>query len=152
MGPQNGGYRCVVRPQGRLKPRPYGRRKMAHNPSTTIRHRTYRRMERFDLIYFEQPVEGISRLAEVARAIDAPVMADESAWNAHDVIEIIDKRAAQIVSLYTTKPGGLYRAMEVAAVARAVPSSHSASRARVETVRKRGRRGGRIGLLFCCAA
>ena len=81
--------------------------------------RTYRRMERFDLIYFEQPVEGISRLAEVARAIDAPVMADESAWNAHDVIEIIDKRAAQIVSLYTTKPGGLYRAMEVAAVARA---------------------------------
>ena len=46
-------------------------------------------------------------------------MADESAWNAHDVIEIIEKRAAQIVSIYTTKPGGLYRAMEVAAVARA---------------------------------
>ena len=81
--------------------------------------RTYRRMERFDLIYFEQPVEGIARLAEVARAIDAPVMADESAWNAHDVVEIIENRAAQIVSLYTTKPGGLYRAMEVAAVARA---------------------------------
>jgi muconate cycloisomerase len=81
--------------------------------------RTYRRMERFELSYFEQPVEGIARLAEVARAIDLPVMADESAWNAHDVIEIIEKRAAQIVSIYTTKPGGLYRAMEVAAVARA---------------------------------
>jgi muconate cycloisomerase len=50
--------------------------------------RTYRRMEAFDLSYFEQPVEGIARLAQVARAIDAPVMADESAWNAHDVIEI----------------------------------------------------------------
>jgi muconate cycloisomerase len=81
--------------------------------------RTYRRMERFDLIFFEQPVEGVAGLAEVARAIDTPVMADESAWNAHDVIEIIEKRAAQIVSIYTTKPGGLYRAMEVAAVARA---------------------------------
>jgi muconate cycloisomerase len=81
--------------------------------------RTFRRMEAHDLIYFEQPVEGIARLAEVARAIDAPVMADESAWNAHDVIEIIEKRAAQIVSIYTTKPGGLYRAMEVAAVAQA---------------------------------
>jgi muconate cycloisomerase len=81
--------------------------------------RTFRRMEPFDLLYFEQPVEGISRLAEVARAIDAPVMADESAWNAHDIVEIIEKRAAQIVSLYTTKPGGLYRAMEAAAVARA---------------------------------
>jgi muconate cycloisomerase len=81
--------------------------------------RTFRRMERSDLIYFEQPVEGIERLAEVARAIDAPVMADESAWNAHDVIQIAERRAAQIVSIYTTKPGGLYRAMEVAAVARA---------------------------------
>ena len=81
--------------------------------------RTFRRMERSVLIYFEQPVEGIERLAEVARAIDAPVMADESAWNAHDVIQIAERRAAQIVSIYTTKPGGLYRAMEVAAVARA---------------------------------
>ena len=76
-------------------------------------------MEAFDLIYAEQPVHGIARIAEVARAIDTPVMADESAWNAHDVIEIIERRAAQIVSIYTTKPGGLYRAMEVAAVARA---------------------------------
>jgi len=35
------------------------------------------------------------------------------------VIQIVERRAAQIVSIYTTKPGGLYRAMEVAAVARA---------------------------------
>lgn len=81
--------------------------------------RTFRRMEPSGLIYFEQPVEGIERLAEVARAIDVPVMADESAWNAHDVIQIVERRAAQIISIYTTKPGGLYRAMEVAAVARA---------------------------------
>jgi muconate cycloisomerase len=81
--------------------------------------KTIRRMEAFDLIYAEQPVAGIARMAEVARAIDTPVMADESAWNSHDVIDIIERRAAQIVSIYTTKPGGLYRAMEVAAVARA---------------------------------
>jgi muconate cycloisomerase len=76
-------------------------------------------MEEFGLKYAEQPVMGIERLAEVARAIDTPVMADESAWNAHDVIQIIERRAAQIVSIYTTKPGGLYRAMEVSAVAHA---------------------------------
>jgi muconate cycloisomerase len=81
--------------------------------------KTIRRMEAFEIIYAEQPVHGIARVAEVARAIDTPVMADESAWNAHDVIEIVERRAAQIVSIYTTKPGGLYRAMEVAAVARA---------------------------------
>jgi muconate cycloisomerase len=81
--------------------------------------RVFRRMARAELAYFEQPVEGIARLAEVARAIDAPVMADESAWTAHDVLEIAERRAAQLVSIYTTKPGGLFRAMEVAAVARA---------------------------------
>jgi muconate cycloisomerase len=81
--------------------------------------KTVRKMEAYDLIYVEQPVHGTARMAEVARAIDTPVMADESAWNAHDLIEIIERRAAQIISIYTTKPGGLYRAMEVAAVARA---------------------------------
>jgi muconate cycloisomerase len=77
---------------------------------------TFRRMEPCRIKYFEQPVHGIDRMAQVARAIDAPVMADESAWNAHDVIEIAEKGAAQIVSIYTTKPGGLYRAMQVASV------------------------------------
>lgn len=81
--------------------------------------RTLRRMEAFGLKYAEQPVMGIERMAAVAAAIDTPVMADESAWNAHDVVQIIERRAAQIVSIYTTKPGGLYRAMEVAAVCRA---------------------------------
>ena len=79
-----------------------------------------RRMAPYQLKYVEQPVEGLAGLAKVAAAIDAPVMADESAWNKHDVIEIAERRAADIVSIYTTKPGGLYRAMEVAAVASAV--------------------------------
>ena len=80
---------------------------------------TVRAMEPYRLKYVEQPVMGIERIAEVARAIDPPVMADESAWNAHDVIQISERRAAQIVSVYSTKPGGLYKAMEVAAVCRA---------------------------------
>ncbi len=78
-----------------------------------------RQIEKHRLKYVEQPVMGIERLAQVARAIDCPVMADESAWNAHDVMQIIAYQAAQIVSIYTTKPGGLYKAMEVAAVCRA---------------------------------
>lgn len=81
--------------------------------------RTIKAMERYDIIYAEQPVEGIERMAQVAHAIDTPVMADESAWNSRDVIEIAERRAADIVSIYTTKPGGLRRAMEVGAVCRA---------------------------------
>jgi len=81
--------------------------------------RTIRAMEPFRLKYAEQPVEGIDRMAEVTRALATPVMADESAWTARDVLEIFRDRAADIVSIYTTKPGGLYGAMEVAAAARA---------------------------------
>jgi len=78
-----------------------------------------REMEKSRLKYAEQPCMGIERIAEVARAIDTPVMADESGWNAHDAIQIAEQHAIDIVSIYTTKPGGLYRAMEVAAVCRA---------------------------------
>ena len=81
--------------------------------------RTIRAMEPANLIYAEQPVEGIDRMAEVARGVNVPLMADESAWTARDVFEIAERRAAEIVSIYTTKPGGLYRAMQVAAVAKA---------------------------------
>lgn len=80
---------------------------------------TVRRMQDCNLLYVEQPVMGIERIARVAQAIDVPVMADESAWNAHDVVQIIARDAAQIVSIYTTKPGGLYRAMQVSALCEA---------------------------------
>lgn len=75
-----------------------------------------REMEKYRLKYAEQPCMGIERIAEVARAIDTPVMADESAWNAHDALQIAKQQAIDIVSIYTTKPGGLYKAMQVAAV------------------------------------
>lgn len=81
--------------------------------------RAVRKMEAYDIKYAEQPVEGVERLAEVARALDVPVMADESAWTPHDVIDIVERRAAEYISIYTTKAGGLFKAMEVAAVARA---------------------------------
>ena len=76
-------------------------------------------MEEYNLLYMEQPVEGIDQMAEVARRVDTPIMADESAWTPEDVIEIAQKRAADMVSIYTTKPGGLFKAKKVAAVAEA---------------------------------
>ena len=79
--------------------------------------RVIRKMEQFGLKYAEQPVEGIDRISEVTRVLETPVMADESAWFPRDVLEIFEKKAADIVSIYTTKPGGLYGAMEVASVA-----------------------------------
>ena len=69
-------------------------------------------MEEYNLLYMEQPVEGIDQMAEVARRVDTPIMADESAWTAQDVIEIIQKKAADMISIYTTKPGGMFKAQE----------------------------------------
>lgn len=63
-----------------------------HTPAEAIR--VYRRIEGCTIKYFEQPVRGIARLAQVSRAIDAPMMADESAWNAHDALQIIEAQAA----------------------------------------------------------
>ena len=76
-------------------------------------------MEEFNLLYMEQPVEGLDQMAEVARRVDTPIMADESAWTPQDVIEIVQKKAADVISIYTTKPGGMFKAKKVAAVAEA---------------------------------
>jgi muconate cycloisomerase len=56
-------------------------------------------------------------LAEVARRIDTPVMADESAWTTHDILELSELGAAQCFSCYVTKPGGLHRARRQAELA-----------------------------------
>jgi muconate cycloisomerase len=81
--------------------------------------RTLRRIEEYRIRYAEQPVEGLEAMARVAQAVEIPIMADESAWNAHDIAEIARLGAADVVSLYTTKPGGLGPAKKAAAVAEA---------------------------------
>src|SRR3984893_19317470 len=74
-------------------------------------------MEKYDLVYAEQPVEGLRAMAEVGRRINVPVMADESAWTAQDVLEIVRLDAAQMLSVYYTKPGGLAPSKRLLAVA-----------------------------------
>ncbi len=81
--------------------------------------RTLHRIEEYRIRYAEQPVEGLEAMARVAQAVEIPIMADESAWNAHDIVEIARLGAADVVSLYTTKPGGLGPAKKAAAVAEA---------------------------------
>jgi len=88
-------------------------------PSPKVAVQVTKAMAEHDLLYMEQPVEGIERMAQVARRVDTPIMADESAWTAQDVLEIAQKRAADIISIYTTKPGGMFKAKKVAAVAEA---------------------------------
>lgn len=79
-----------------------------------------RRQEEYDLLLCEQPVAGAEGLARVAERIESPVMADESAWTVHDILELYDLRAAECFSCYVTKPGGLHRARQQAELAAAL--------------------------------
>ncbi len=81
--------------------------------------RVLREMMEHRILFAEQPVEGIDAMAEVARALDLPLMHDEGAWTSQDVLRIIRQGAGDIVSLYTTKPGGLWPARKMAAVVEA---------------------------------
>ncbi len=79
-----------------------------------------RRQEEHGILLCEQPVAGAEALARVAERIEAPVMADESAWTVHDILELYELRAAECFSCYVTKPGGLYRARQQAELAAAL--------------------------------
>lgn len=79
--------------------------------------RVTRRQEAYGLLLCEQPLADPVGLARVAERIDTPVMADESAWTVHDILELHRLNAAQCFSCYVTKPGGLYRARQQAEIA-----------------------------------
>lgn len=74
--------------------------------------RVTKAQEEYNILLCEQPLMGARDLARVAERIDSPVMADESAWTMRDIIELDSLSAAQCISCYVTKPGGLYRAKQ----------------------------------------
>jgi muconate cycloisomerase len=88
-------------------------------PTPKVAIRVIRAMEEYGVRYVEQPVDGLAGMARVTQAVDTSIMADESAWTAVDVLEIVERGAADMVSMYTTKPGGLLKAKKLAAVAEA---------------------------------
>lgn len=84
-----------------------------------IRH--IKDLEVFRPEFVEQPVLMHERevLAEITRAVDVPIMADESVFNVNDAQRSAAMRIADIFSLKTAKSGGLRRCIEIAAIARA---------------------------------
>ncbi len=83
--------------------------------------RTIRQIDRFDLQSIEQPLpswdlEGMSRLV---RAVETPIMADESLDGAPSALEIIRRRAADIFHVKVQGKGGLLQARRVIALAEA---------------------------------
>ncbi|MCO5147318.1 MAG: cycloisomerase [Aquamicrobium sp.] len=83
--------------------------------------RRVRDLERFKPTFVEQPVKMYEReaMAEITRAVDVPIMADESIFDPREALRGAQARIADIFALKLAKAGGIRRALEVAAIARA---------------------------------
>jgi L-Ala-D/L-Glu epimerase / N-acetyl-D-glutamate racemase len=70
-----------------------------------------RKLQPYGLTLVEQPIPraDIDGLAQIRRAIGIPLMADESVTDPASLIEIIRRRAADIVKVKVMKQGGLTR-------------------------------------------
>jgi L-alanine-DL-glutamate epimerase-like enolase superfamily enzyme len=80
-----------------------------------------KKMEKFNLFMAEQPVpwNEIDNLARLRQKVGTPIAADESATELSDVIEIIEKDAADLLFIKLAKVGGIKQAQKWSAVAKA---------------------------------
>ena len=67
----------------------------------------------------EQPVADRAELGRLTGTVGVDIIADESCWDIHDALDLANTRAVDAVSIYLAKAGGIARARDVAAVARA---------------------------------
>jgi muconate/chloromuconate cycloisomerase len=80
-----------------------------------------RKMEQYDLQLIEQPLNkyDLDGMAKIARALDTPILADESVFGPDSAMKVIRAGAADIINIKIAKPGGIYNAKKVAAIAEA---------------------------------
>ena len=91
----------------------------AYSPKTAIR--VIRKMERYDIEFMEQPVlaRDFRWMAEVSKAVNVPIMADESLITPRDAVQLLEQKAAQYFSIYMSKSGGVLVAKKLASIAQA---------------------------------
>ena len=77
-------------------------------------------MEEFD-IYIEQPIPAtdIDGLEFLTNKTSVPIIADEASFTFAGALEVIKRGAARIFNVKTTRPGGLWKARRIIALAEA---------------------------------
>ena len=83
--------------------------------------RQLRDVEAFKPTFIEQPVPGHHRaaLAEITRALDTPILADESVFTPTDALHVAANRVADLVSIKIMKHGGMLAGRKVSAICEA---------------------------------
>ncbi|CAB1248511.1 dipeptide epimerase [Clostridium sp. HV4-5-A1G] len=80
-----------------------------------------RKMEdaELDLEFVEQPViaQDIEGLKFVTDNVSIPVLADESMFSPRDALNILQKRAADMINIKLMKTGGIYNALKICSLA-----------------------------------
>jgi len=89
--------------------------------SPRVAVQTIRRMYEFGIYFAEQPVPPVDPawMADVRNHVNVPVMADESVNSVQDAMSLARAGAADVLSLYVGKGGGVSVARKIAAVAEA---------------------------------
>jgi muconate cycloisomerase len=89
--------------------------------SPRVAIQTIRRLYEFNIFFAEQPVprDDVAWLADVRRNVQVPIMADESVFNLQDAMSVVRNDAADVLSVYVGKGGGIGPARKIAAVAEA---------------------------------
>jgi L-alanine-DL-glutamate epimerase-like enolase superfamily enzyme len=79
------------------------------------------RLEKCDVALFEQPTRrgDHASMAEVRRRSGIPIMADESVFTPQDALDVIRHQAADVLSLYPGKHGGIRATQQLAKMAEA---------------------------------
>lgn len=80
-----------------------------------------RRLTRYQVEWVEQPVDAqdLDALAEVTQAVKVPIMVDEGCLGPQDALAVVYKGAANLINIKLMKCGGLYRALQILAIAEA---------------------------------
>jgi galactonate dehydratase len=81
--------------------------------------RLARQIERYDPLWFEEPVppENTAQMARVARATSIPVATGERLCTKFEFARVLDERAATILQLNLGRVGGLLEAKKIASMA-----------------------------------
>ena len=82
---------------------------------------TLRRIEPYGIELAEQPLIGddLDGMAFIRERTDIPIMADESVWSPRTAMKVLQRGAADIVSVYVAEAGGLFRAAQIFAMCEA---------------------------------
>jgi L-alanine-DL-glutamate epimerase-like enolase superfamily enzyme len=89
--------------------------------SPRVAVQTIRRLYEYNIYFAEQPVPAldVAWMADVRAQVQVPVMADESVYTLQDAMAVVRAGAADVLSVYVGKGGGIGPARKVAAVAEA---------------------------------